>query len=440
MGSTKRILSSSVLIALVLLVSFGCASYFLDDAQVDLRNSFANRDFDNASSLLDRFEQQKVYQSKDAVLMYLERGAVLHFAGDYEGSNQFFNEAELEIEAQFARSVTRAIQSFVVNDYSLVYGGEDYEDIYLNVFKSLNFMHLGDLESALVEARRLSFKMERLDEHYRGLAESLARQDTTGKVDWEIGDVNIENSALGHYLSAVLYSKSNRPDNARIEIDRARVALNDQAAIGARPQVGDELFDKISEPESFNLMLKGFSGRAPIKKSNEYRLYIPEEDFYLIFSLPTLEEWESSVAEVSAVINDTLTVPLYLIEEMDKIAREVYKVKEPLVYGRSVVRSLIKAFGSRALANRAREENEILGEVLSIFGKIGQEVTERADTRSWQTLPGKAHSTLLYLPEGSHDVRIQYKDRSGNLLFFEEQEIEITSANSLNVMQTLYWN
>jgi hypothetical protein len=424
----------------VFLLSLGCASYYMDDAQVDLRNSFANRDFNNASSLLERFERENVYQPKDAVLMYLERGAVHHFSGDYENSNKFFNEAEFEIEAQFARSVTLAIQSFLINDYSLVYGGEDYEDIYLNVFKSLNYIHLEDLEAALVEARRMSFKMERLDEHYRGLAESLARQDTTNQVDWQPGEANIENSALGHYLSAVLYSKSNRPDNARIELDRTRVALTDQWAIGARSQVDDALLEKVANPDSYNMMLKGFAGRSPRKKSNELSLYIPQEDFYIKFALPSLEMWESEVSFVTAFVNDTLEVPMYLIEEMDRVAREVYKVKEPIVYARSVVRSFIKAFGSRALANRAGKENEVLGEVLNIFGMIGQEVSERADLRSWQTLPGQAYTNLIYLPEGMHSVRIEYLDDYGRLLFFEEQQLDISESRPLNIMQTLYWN
>jgi hypothetical protein len=65
-------------------------------------------------------------------------------------------------------------------------------------------------------------------------------------------------------------------------------------------------------------LLKSFSGRSPYKEQKDVRLYIPDYDVYLKFSFPVLEMWEGKVAGVKAVVNDTLTVPLYLIEEMDR--------------------------------------------------------------------------------------------------------------------------
>lgn len=418
----------------------GCGSFYLDEAQNELRSSFTERDYAAASELLQEYEQEEIYRQRDLVLMNLERGAVHHFSGNYERSNQYFTEAEHEIEDLFGTSLSRNVRAFVINDYALEYSGEDYEDIYLNAFKSLNYMHLGDFDAALVEARRMSFKMERLDEHYRGLAESLARQDTTDQVTWEAGETNIENSAMGHYLAAVLYSKSDRPDNARIELERTRVALDDQRAIGASPDVTDDLLQQVAEPESYNVMLKGFAGRSPHKEENDFRVFIPEEDFYIRFALPSLKTWETEVSSVQAVVNDTLDLPMKMIEEMDKVAEEVYQVREPIVYGRSFVRSFLKAFGGRELTQRVKEESETLGGIMNVLGIVGQEASERADLRAWQTLPGKAYTNLLYLPEGSHRVRIEYLDNNDRILFYEEQQLDITESNTLQVMQTIYSN
>ena len=42
-------------------------------------------------------------------------------------------------------------------------------------------------------------------------------------------------------------------------------------------------------------------------------------------------------------------------------------------------------------------------------------VTERADTRSWLTLPGQVHVVRLALPAGTHDVRLELLGADGRV-------------------------
>ncbi|HKK26056.1 MAG TPA: hypothetical protein VJ941_10530, partial [Gracilimonas sp.] len=191
----------------VLILLSGCHAYVLDDAQMDLRDSFTAGNYDNASNLIKKFEADDVYRSKDAVLKNLEGGMIYHFAGKYDSSNTYLNEAEYLIEDAYTKSVSRGIGSFLTNDNALVYDGEPYEDIYLNAFKSLNFLHQQDLESALVEARRMSYKMERLDIRLKGLVDAFSKTDSSGQT-WSSGEVNVQNSAFSHFLSSILFSKT----------------------------------------------------------------------------------------------------------------------------------------------------------------------------------------------------------------------------------------
>lgn len=427
---------------LILFLISGCAAYKLDTAQSDLRTSFASGDYNSTAQLIQNLEQQEVYKSKEEVLLNLEQGLVYHFAGNYEESSQAFTQAEHKIDELYTKSVSRAIQSFVVNDNSLAYDGEDYEDIYLNIFKGLNYIHSNDLESALVEVRRVTYKLERLDQKYNGLVEALSKADTTStdKDKWKTGNTNVQNSALGRYLSTILYAKTNKPDDARIEVENLMKAYRDQPSVYSYGNPSEEELQILTHPDSYNVLVKAFSGRAPVKEQNDTRIYLDESDTYLKFSVPTLHTFNSQVRSINVKINDDEVVELDLIEEMDLVAKEVYKVKEPIIYARTVVRTFLKAAAANKLKKEAEKENDTLGSVVNIMGKIAQETTEKADLRSWQTMPGKAYATVLKLPPGEHSIQVQYFNASGSLVHSEDKTISVQENERLELLESIYWN
>ena len=427
---------------LILLLLGGCAAYQLDNAQNELRSSFASGDYQSTVQLVENLDQQNVYKSKDQVLLYLEHGLVNHFAGNYENSSQYFTRAEDEIDALFTKSVSRAIQSFVVNDNTLAYDGEDYEDIYLNVFKGLNYIHMNELESALVEVRRVTYKLERLDEKYHGLVEALSKADTTstGEDKWKTGETNVQNSALGRYLSTILYAKTNKPDDARIELSNLMRAYQEQPSVYDFDKPSREELERLTRPESYNVLIKAFAGRAPIKEQNDIRFYDSDSDTYIKFSMPTLKTYNSRVRRITIEVDDQSPVELHLIEEMGQVAKEVYKVKEPIIYARALVRAVLKAGVAEGIKNRAKKESEFLGAAANIMGKIAQEASEKADLRSWQTMPGKSYSTVLNLAPGTHQVKVKFYDASGNMLNNYAEEVTIAENTSLELVESIYWN
>ncbi|WP_142455511.1 COG3014 family protein [Gracilimonas mengyeensis] len=429
----------SICLAALLLLS-GCHAYILDDAQQDLRSSFTAGDYERSTQLLEKFKSDDVYKGKDAVLKNLESGMVHHFAGNYDSSNVFFDKSEKQIDDAYTKSISRGLASLLVNDNTLVYDGEPYEDVYLNAFKSLNYVQLGDWEAALVETRRMAFKMEQLDIRIKGLAEAFAQKDTTGKVDWSSGEVNIQNSAFSHYLAAVLYAKTGKPDDARIEFEKLGTALQEQSRLTERETSLKEL-ERIREPQNYNVLISAFSGQAPIKQQEDFRLWLDAEDgegsFYVKFSIPTIHLYPSRVYSIRAKIDETY-IPLHLIEEMDVVSKEVYKAKKPVIYARSLLRATVKATGSTLIASSVRKENKGLGLLVDILGIIGQEATEKADLRGWQTMPGKAWMNVIELPPGNHPIEIQYLSRTGRVLFTEHQSITVEENTALELVESIY--
>lgn len=442
-GATKstNYLLWSILFCFSALAS--CAAYVLDSAQNDLRNSFAAGDYTSTAALMDQLANENVYKEKEKVLLRLEQGTINHFAGNYEASSNYYTYAEDEIDALFTKSISRAIKSFLVNDNTLAYDGEDYEDIYLNVFKALNYMHLNNYEGALVETRRITYKLERLNDKYNGLVSALSEADTTSfeKDKWKSGKSTFQNSALGHYLSTILYAKSNKADDARISFNNLMKAYVDQPGVYNFKTPEPMELMKIQENDQYNVLITAFSGRSPTKEAVDFRLYLEEEDTYLKVSFPKLVPFPSNVGSISvSVDNDSLTQTLDLIEDMDKVAQEVYKVKEPIIYARAMVRAFLKMLASNKLAKEAKEQGDVFGGLVNVLGKVAQEASEKADLRSWQTMPGKAFSTVLSLPPGKHNISINYYSRSGQLLITDEQTVTAESKTSLSLVESMYWN
>ncbi len=420
----------------------GCAAYQLDTAQKDLRTSFASGDYASTATLIQTLDKNQVYKSKDEVLLYLESGMVNHFAGNYKQSSQYFTKAEYRIEDLYTKSLSRALQSFLVNDNSLAYDGEDYEDIYLNIFKGLNYIHLNDLQGALVEVRRVSYKLTQLDQKYNGLINALSKADTTstGSDKWKTGEANIQNSALGRYLSTILFAKTQKPDDARIEYENLVKAYQQNPLVyNFDPPSAGEL-ERLTQPQSYNVMVQAFSGRAPIKIQNDTRLYLDETDTYLKFSFPSLQTFASKVHAINLVIDSSAIVPINLIEEMDKVAKEVYKVKEPIIYARTVVRTFLKAAAANKLKREATKQDETLGQLVNLLGKVAQEATEKADLRSWQTMPGKAYGTVLKLAPGDHTLIIKYYGAGRRLIHTDRKMITIGENENLALVESIYWN
>ena len=425
----------------------GCATTQLMDAQSEVRQSFTTGNIEQSRSLMQRYED-KVYRSNDQVLRDLEMGALLYYSGEWDQSLNRMQQAEREIDRLFGVSVQRNLRALLLNDAQLEYQGEDYEDVMINVFNALSYIQLNDLEAASVESRRISFKLENLAIRYDGLVESLSRRDTTS-VDtnpgWERGSSNIEASAFGHYLSYVINANQGRQDAARIEYERFLQVYNRHYGRWTAPQQASEnrLQSRAAAyPPPGNTLLLAFGGRAPEKEARELRIYSDDLSTYIKYAVPVLDSYDSRVRRVEAVINDTLQIQLPLLDDFSRMAEEVFQVRKPIIYTRAIIRSTLKFASSKAAQSAVKSEyGEAAGKLTGILGGIFTEVSEVADLRGWQTMPGQVYGFSVDLPPGEHHLRIRYLGSAGQLLYEREQQIQPSvGQRDLNLYDAFYWN
>ena len=246
---------------------------------------------------------------------------------------------------------------------------------------------------------------------------------------------------MGHFLSTILYAKTAKQDDARIAYHNLLTAYQDQPKTKSDNFPNSKELQTLLNPTSYNVLIKAFTGRSPSKNQNDLRIYFKEIDTYLKYSLPVLQLYNSSVTSIRVSVNgEEIINDLNMIEHLDLVAKEVYKVKEPIIYARTIVRASLKAAATNQASNEINEQNELLGRAVRLLGKVAQEATEKADLRSWQTMPGKSYGTVLKLPEGTHTIELEYYESSGRLLFTDTQEIKVGTEKDLTLVESIYWN
>jgi hypothetical protein len=119
-------------------------------------------------------------------------------------------------------------------------------------------------------------------------------------------------------------------------------------------------------------------------------------DYVLKVALPDLVTPPSTYgrARIRAISeSDTLQQDLALAEDLNVWASRAFSVKLPRAIFRTILRGLIKY----ASKKKAEKEDQALGWLVNAIGVA----TERADTRTWSTLPERIFVTHLALPEGT---------------------------------------
>lgn len=441
---------------LVLCCTGGCATYTAKMA--DLRPQVARGDWDGALATIERHGG-----SKDQVLVFLERGLILHYADRWRASNEAFAAAERLADELYTKSVSEGAFSLLANDGAISYRARPYELAMVPYYKALNYAYLGLRDEAQVEARRASLQMARyvdatlggIRAEDRGELERI-RSDafllyTSGMLyDWdgEINDAFIayRNAALAYQQSHDLLDLQVPPSLARdlartgqrlgfaAELEQLRGDCPDvfaaapppsQAAAEARWQPGTgevALFLEggfVAAKTQVRLDFPVFSGETYADDDTwAWEIYGGLGDMHALTSGRSVEYWVS----VAAPALQDAPGPLgevrvtagtaaghargWRAANLSRAARITFDAEKPTIFFKTILRGLAKYLASRG-AKKAG--GEWAGWAATIFGAA----TESADTRGWLTLPAEVHLVRLALPAGVHDLQVELVDREG---------------------------
>jgi len=428
-------------------------------------------------SLITRIEtsKYKYYKEKDKVLFYLDIGMLYHYSGNYRVSNQYLEKAERGIEDLYTKSVSKGALSLILNDNALDYFGEDYEDIYINVFKALNYINLNDYEDADVEIRKINNKLNRLEDKYSSVASQL-NKSSDRKFSIQYGSNPFSNCAMGRYLSFLMYRKDGLENDAQIDLRKLIAAFNSQVKIYDFPIPNIDEQANFTD-ENTKLVVLCCTGKSPIKKENKLIVetqkgYLSirgegnynfsdrinmdvEEGFHIKFSFPEIYQQNSEIDFIKVLI-DNKPYRLMKIEDIGNVAVATFEIKKPVIYGKTLTRALVKGLGSNIfkkwVKDKAKEEEKKQKEksgdddLVTFLFEVGTDIanwavdsavdaTENADLRISRFFPDAIYISEADVTPGTHTVRIQFYDNYGRLLNEDIKKI-ITNTNTVNIVES----
>ncbi|MBW2497795.1 MAG: hypothetical protein JRF61_11025 [Deltaproteobacteria bacterium] len=433
----------------LVVLATGCASPV--DVQRELVARMALGDYPGAIEIVED-EKAGAYGGRNRLLYFLERGMLLHVAGDYTESNRVFERAKRLGERLYTRSVGNAGLSLMSNDLALDYAGENFERTLIHLFAALNYQQLGRHDSALVEVRQLADYLRKLQ--VDSLGENIYQEDAfarylsallheaSGDVDAAFVDYKKAVSAYGDYLTrfAVPRPQSLGPNAARVAADLGEWAREDLKALG------NEGAPRLVPEEAGEVIVLHYNGLSPVKA--ETRFTIPfSEAWLMVLALRAMAD-EADAAKIdraTAVYSqiagiDIVSVafpkfvdrpyaiermairvpgafdatPPELVEDIGAIARRDLDDRIVRIRTRAIARAAIKyalqKAAERAALELAGDYGGLIRAVTMLGGNLARYGSERADQRVWSTLPDEIWMSTLVLPAGSHDLTIDFLD------------------------------
>ena len=410
----------------------GCATYY--DKQAQLQTMITSGKFQEADHYLSK--QKKFETGNNRVLYFFDRGVTNFMTGNYQESNNFFQQADHYIEDYTKNPIAEGF-ALLTNPMVKPYKPEDFESVMIHYYKALNYLFLNNYEDALVECRRLNIQLNRINDQYKKnknkYTEDAFAQNLMGIIYEASGDYN--NAFIAYRNSIDTYENVYQklwnepvPDQLKEDVIRAayKTGFYDQVDYYERkfeikyhpfPEENGDLvffwmngFGPVKSEWSINFTNTGYNDGWITLVNDDMGLNFPiyiggyssnqqsafKDLSFMRIAFPKYLTRQPVFSNASLSIDDKTTVQFEMAENINSIAYQCLKDRMIREISNSIARLALK----KAMEKVARNENDNLGTIVSILNAA----TEKADTRNWQSLPYSISYCRVSLPPGKHEV------------------------------------
>jgi hypothetical protein len=333
-----------------------------------------------AKQALAEFEKLD-YPDRNQTLYHLDKAVLLRMNGDYR-----------------AISLREQAAAVTVNDIMRSYLPAPFERAMLYCLKILNYLQLGDIEGARVEALQLDvFLKQKFDKQEPPFARYL--NGLVFETNGELSD------ALIAYRKAYkAYHAAQLSVPRQLQADLLR--LTEQQGLKDEHKKYSDEFNLAHWPHQVDLDSQGeviavvFSGLVPRKFETAINTQSPESGQLHRIAVPVYEERVSQVGYFELQSGDKRQGS----EQFERIDEEAYANladQMPGIITRAVARVAVKD----KISDNMADKNQLLGAITNIAGFI----SEQADTRAWNTLPQQILLSRMALPPGDYNIDIRLK-------------------------------
>ncbi|MBA6380328.1 hypothetical protein H4J75_11060 [Colwellia sp. BRX10-1] len=356
-------------------------------------------------------------QHNNYALSQLEKARLQFLSHDWLASQKSFELAyqQVQAEEQAAKiqisSGLKKVSAVVTNDNAIGYEIPSYEQGMLHSYQALNYLYQGSLEGALVEVRRANLVQERAlktnqAELYKAEEEMAEKGINSNKLyenfpsmDNLIGDLkNSFQNAYTFYLSGLLYETAKKFDDAYIDYKRAleiypnnTFVQQDVLRLANKLNMNEELarfeqrFGRYQGQNKINTgQIVVIFEQGIVSAKEEASLNLPifntRSDFkFFTFALPVYRGRLPALIPLSISIDEKSYLSQEIVR-LQSLASKDLKEKLPGLVTRQAIRLVAKEQIRQNLSKSGGDVGNILASLYNI-------ASEKADTRSWSSLP-----------------------------------------------------
>jgi uncharacterized protein len=423
-------------VLMLISLSSSCASYY--HTQYSFNQEFENGNLEKALASLQSNSSES--KGKREFLYNVNNGLVLSLLGRYEESNEYFEKAFIYGEDYRINYLNEAA-SYLTNPNFTDYRGEDHEHLILLYYKAINFLKLGKSEEALVECRRLNIRLQQLSDRYS--SEKRYKEDafihTLMGIIYQ-SDKDFNNAFIAYRNALEIYKNEynllfNVEAPHQLKLDLLKTAwLSGMFEEFRQYKEEFQMQDYVYKPlEGGELVFFWHNGLSPIKaewgvnfvvsRQNNMAYFSNEElGFSFPFSLENYNEKDkNSLANIdifrvafpryverstyfknATIQYEGKKFSLELMEDINRIAFKILQERMTLEFSKALIRVAMK----KVTEYEVRKSDKTLGSLIGLINAI----TEKADTRNWQTLPHSIYYCRIPMKEGTNSVRLSLQN------------------------------
>lgn len=354
-----------------------CATY-----QAEVNPALQNLKGRNFSQAVEQLKPKAQEDSKDQLVYLLDYAVALQLDGQIKESNSAFLKADRLAEKLDYHSITKQAASVVLNEEQVQYKGDTFEKVFINAYLAMNYLQLGDLDNALVEARRLN--------------EKYLKYRSDDKKNFEL-------NFFGKYLSALVWEADQKWDDAYIAYEEAAKIDSTAATL---PADLIRSAKKARRGDQYQAWKKTYPqvNEDPLWYDRSYGELIvifqqgwgPKKDFVDgSYRMPTLRSVYSKTQSLKLDMKDANLIAISQeVYNVDSAARKTLQDD----YAGLAAKRVGGVVAKEVLADQVRQKNELLGLVTA----IALHASDRADLRNWSTLPSTIQLIRVPLKPGEH--------------------------------------
>jgi len=417
---------NSQLLLLVALLLASCASPArLRDEKIG--KPVGVGDYATAIATIEK-NKKELYNSEDEFLFEFDLGTLHHYNQNYETSIKHFAKAAEILDELYTRSITNEAAALLTNDNIRPYRSYPFEIQWLYQTQILNYLALGDIDGAAVEARRALLAIQSLQEKEE--------------------DKFNESGAL-QYLIALSFEWQRAEDDARIAYDHAKENF---ANLGYTPRLAAEVPENEQE-----IIVVGYAGISPILGENrfwgtyakagilvlyykdangkEQTLTLPTPGLggsgfdggtmTVQFAIPKMVERASRTAAFSVSVNENSKITEPFSNTSNSLKRDLENGQTTMLI-RTAGRVVLRTIAASKAKSKMKTGSGIADLVLNLGTDFATNAMENADLRLGAAMPLTLQMSRIPVEADKHSVKIYLLDGSGQKISsFTEQNVNV---------------